>query len=215
MVSTTEVGGNKTPNSKTDWKKNKLKPAHQAPKFTGSATSDSVLYGKVITSGSNQDGQLLALATALLMYIAEKQFPNWAESIRNMTRKLQAEFIPPRVRKNTYGHADPAGDFIWNAPAVDTEEDYAHDIIIWKTGQASGLKQYDDYVNNGKYIMLAIQGQVEPSVWDKTKADVRFAAIEAAKCPVPLINLMKERATGTQSGLWPPLVYITHVQKNV
>ena len=75
MVSATEVGGNKTPNSKPDWKKNKVKPAHHAPKFTGSATSDSVLHGKVITSGSNQDGQLLTLATALLMYIAEKFLP--------------------------------------------------------------------------------------------------------------------------------------------
>ena len=163
----------------------------------------------------NQDGQLLALVSALLMYIAEQQFPNWAESLRNMTRKLQAEFMPTRVRKNTYGNPNPAGVFIWNAPAMDTEEDYAHDMIIWKTGQASGLKQYDDYVNNGEYLMLAIQGQVEPSVWDKTKADVRFAAIQAAKCPIALINLMKERATGTQSGLWPPLAYITHVQKNV
>ena len=132
-----------------------------------------------------------------------------------MTCKLQAEFIPQRVRKNTYGHADAAGVFIWNPPAVDTEEDYAHDIIMWKTGQASGLKQYDDYFNNGEYIILAIQGQVEPSVWDKTKADVRFPAIEAAKCPITLINLMKERATDTQSGLWPPLAYMTHIQKNV
>ena len=138
------------------------------------------------------------------MYIAEQQFPNWAESLRNMTRKQQAEFMPARVRKNAYG-TSPNGVFIWNAPAMESEEDYDHDITVWKTGQAAGLKQFDTYVNNGEYIMLAIQGQIESSVWDKTKADVRFAAIQAAKCPIALINLMKERATGTQSGLWPPL----------
>ena len=63
--------------------------------------------------------------------------------------------------------------------------------------------------------MLAIQGQVEPSLWDKTKGDVRFAAIEAAKCPIELIKLMKQRATGTQSGVWAPLAYFIHLQKNV
>ena len=82
MVSATEVGGNNTPDGKANQNKNKPKPKPaQAPKFTGSATSDSVLHGKVITSGSNQDAQLLTLATALLMHIAEKQFSNWAESI--------------------------------------------------------------------------------------------------------------------------------------
>ena len=208
MVSATEVGGNNTPDGKANRNKNKPKPKPaQAPKFTGSATSDSVLHGKVITSGSNQDAQLLILATTLQMYIAERRFAHWAESMRNMTRKLPAEFLPTRIRKNTYGN-EVAGVFVWNPPAMDTEEDYAHNTITWKTAQAAGQKQYDDYVNNGKYIMLAIQGQVETCVWDKTKADVRFAAIEAAKCPIALINLMKERATGTQSGLWPPLAYI-------
>ena len=74
--------------------------------------------------------QLLTLVSALLMYIVEQQFPNWSESLRNMTRKLQAEFIPTRVRKNTYGNPNPAGVFICNAPAMDTEEDCAHDMII-------------------------------------------------------------------------------------
>ena len=81
MVFAREVGGNKTPNSKASWKKNKLKPANQVPKFIGSATSDSVLHGKVITNGLNQDGQLIALVSALYGYIAEQQYPNWAESL--------------------------------------------------------------------------------------------------------------------------------------
>ena len=56
MVSATEVGGNRTPDSKANWNKNKLKPGNQVPKFNGVATTDSVLHGKVITNGSNQDG---------------------------------------------------------------------------------------------------------------------------------------------------------------
>ena len=56
MVSATEVGGNKTPNSKANWNQNKPKPGNQVPKFNGAATSDNVLHGNVITTGSNQDG---------------------------------------------------------------------------------------------------------------------------------------------------------------
>ena len=210
MVSTTEVGGNNPPNSKANWKKNKLKSGH-VPKFIGSATSNSVLHGKVVTNGSNQAGQLLVLVNSLFSYIAEQQLPNWAESLRNMVRKPQADFMPTRVRKSNYGNPGDIGEFIWNAPAVDTKEDYINDTTVWKTGQVSGMKQYQDYVNNGEYIMLAIQGQVEPSLWDKTRGDIRFAAIQTAKCPIDLMKLMKEQATGTQSGLWLPLAYITHL----
>ena len=46
MVSATEVGGNNTPDGKANRNKNKPKPKPaQAPKFTGSATTDSVLHG--------------------------------------------------------------------------------------------------------------------------------------------------------------------------
>ena len=202
MVSTMEVGGENAPNSTANWKKNKTKTG-QVPTFTGAATSDSVLHGKVVTNGSNQAGQLLTLGNAMFSYIAEKQLPNWAKSLRNMVRKPQADFIPARVRKTNYGVAGviPGDAFIWNAPAIDIEEDNINNVTVWKTGQVSGMKQYQDYMNNGEYIMLAIQGQVEPSLWDKTKGDVRFAAIEAAKCPIELIKLMKQQTTGTQSGV--------------
>ena len=132
-----------------------------------------------------------------------------------MTRKTQADFMPIRPRKQNYGGDDAQGVFQWNAPALDTEEDYISDKTIWDKGIAAGMKQYGDYVNNGEYLCLTIQGQVEPLLYDKTKADVRFAAIQTAKCPIALIILMKERATGTQSGLWPPLAYFAHLQKTV
>ena len=121
-----------------------------------------------------------------------------------MVRKPQADFIPARVCKTNYGAAgaNPGVAFVWNAPAINIEEDYINDVTVWKTGQVSGMKQYQDYVNNGECIMLDIQGQVEQSLWDKTKGDIRFAAIQAAKCPIELIKLMKQRVTGTQSGVW-------------
>ena len=123
MVSATEVGGNRTPDSKVNWNKNKLKPGNQVPKFNGAATSDSVFHGKVITNGSNQDGQLITLCNSLYNHIAIEQYPNWADSLRTMTRKLEADFIPIRPHKRDYGGDDAHGVFQWNAPALDTEDD--------------------------------------------------------------------------------------------
>ena len=179
MVSTTEVGGENAPSSKANWKKNKPKTVQVL--FISAATSDSVLHGKVVTNGLDQAGQLLTLGNALFNYIAEQQLPNWAESLQNMVRKTQTDFIPARVRKTNYGvaGANPRDAFVWNAPAINIEENYINDVTVWKTGQVSGMKQYQDYVNNSEFIMLAIQGQVEPSLWDKTKGDIRFPAIQA------------------------------------
>ena len=83
-----------------------------------------------------------------------------------MVCKTQADFIPARVHKTNYGvaGANPGDAFIWNAPAIDIKEDYINNVTVWKKGQVSGMKQYQDYMNNGEYIMLAILGQVEPSL---------------------------------------------------
>ena len=69
MVSNTD--GNKKPNSTADWKKNK--PNTGKIQFKGSATSDSVLYQKVVTNDRNQAGQILVLITALFRYVGDKQ----------------------------------------------------------------------------------------------------------------------------------------------
>ena len=56
MVSTTEVGGGNTPNGLAA-RKNQPKPNNKKPMgFKGDAKAESVLHGKVITSGSNQSG---------------------------------------------------------------------------------------------------------------------------------------------------------------
>ena len=72
---------------------------------------------------------------------------------------------------------------------------------IWDRRVTLGIRQWDNYVNNGEYIFLAIQGQVEPSLWDKTKDDTQFAAIQASKCPIELIILLKDRCIGTMTGV--------------
>ena len=133
MVSTTDVGGENAPNSKAKWKKNKPKTVQVL--FISAATSDSVLHGKVVTNGSDQAGKLLTLVNALFSHIADQQLPNWAESLRNMVRKTQADFIPARVRKTNYGTAgaNPGDAFVWNVLAIDTEEDYINDVTVWKT----------------------------------------------------------------------------------
>ena len=56
-------------------------------------------------------------------------------------------------------------------------------------------------MNNGEYIFLAIKGQVELSLWDQTKDDTRFVAIQASQCPIELIILLKDRCTGTMIGV--------------
>ena len=79
----------------------------------------------------------------------------------------------------------------------------------------TGINQWNKYKDNGESIFLAIQGQVEPSLWDKTKDDARFPAIQALKCPIALINLMKERCTGGTAGTWEPLAFIKQLDKTI
>ena len=133
-----------------------------------------------------------------------------------MEHKTQANFMTTKPRKQDYGVVDAVTDaFIWHAPALDSEEDYIGDCKIWDKNLAAGIKRWNEYVNNGEYIFLTLQGQVEPSLWDKTKDKARFAAIQTLKCPIALINLRKLRSTGTMNGVWEPLAYANQLQKTV
>ena len=98
MVSTTEVGGNKTPNSKANCK-NKPKPGTQVSKITGAATSNNVLHNKIITTGTNQDGQIITLVEAIPSFIVIHRYGEWAESFCSMERKIEADFMPTAPRK--------------------------------------------------------------------------------------------------------------------
>ena len=118
-----------------------------------------------------------------------------------MERKNEVDFMSTTVHKRDYGTVDAADVFHWRPDALDMEEEYNRDYKIWDRNVSAGIKQWRDYVNNGKYIFLTIQGQVEPSLWDKTKDDVRFAAVQTLKWPIALIKLMKDRSTRTMTGI--------------
>ena len=132
-----------------------------------------------------------------------------------MNRKTQANFIKTEPHKRHYSAVDAMDVFQWRAPALDLEEDYIRDCKTWDKNLAAGIKQWKEYVNNGEYLFLTIQGQVEPSFWDKTKDNARSAAIQTLKYPITLINLMKKRSTGTMDGIREPLAHVTQLQKTV
>ena len=56
---------------------------------------------------------------------------------------------------------------------------------------------------------------MKPSLRDKTKDNDRFAAIQTVKCPIALINLIKDRSTGTMTGVWQQLALITQYQRTL
>ena len=132
-----------------------------------------------------------------------------------MERKDQDHFMPADVGRSTYGAMNAANVFVWNENALETEDWYTQDMKVWDKSVSAGISQWNKYVNNRESLMLSIQGQVEPSLWDKTKADTRFAAIQASKCPIDLINLLKEKCTGGSAGVWPPLAYLRQLNKTI
>ena len=164
MVSTTEVDGNK-PNRQAAWK-NKPKLENKNLNFAGAAKSDSVLYQKVITSGTSQDRQIISIVESLPSYIGAKGYASWAESISGMERKDEDNFMPAQVNQRYYGTVNANGVFAWNVNTLDTEDEYNRDSKIWERNLTTGIKQWKDYVNDGEYLFLALQGQVERSLTD-------------------------------------------------
>ena len=61
------------------------------------------------------------------------------------------------------------------------------DKSLWGSKSKAGINNWNKYKQHRESIFLAIQGQVEPSLWDKTMDDPRFAAIETLKCLI-MIN---------------------------
>ena len=103
MVSTTQVGGGNTLNGLAA-RKNKPKPNNKKQVgFKGNVKAEIVLHLKVITSGSNQSGQIIVIVAALPSFIGDKGFPNWAESFRVRQRKTRDDFMPANVGRSSYG----------------------------------------------------------------------------------------------------------------
>ena len=133
-------------------------------------------------------------------YIGIKGYADWAESFLGMERKYKDDFMPTVVCRRDYGTVNAAGVFEWHADTLDTENEYNRDYKIWDRNVTAGIKQWKDYVNNGRFIFLAIQGQMEPSLWDKTKEDTRFPAVQVSNCQIEFIKLMKDTSTRTMTG---------------
>jgi len=185
--------------------------------FTGDARAESVLHKKVITSGTKQSGQIIAMETALSTYAGEKLYSGWAESIRNNERKSATDYMPAVVDRINYSHVNAAGDaIIWDGATylerVSSEDRFNRDNKLWDSESKLGINNWNKYEQHGEALFLVIKGQVEPSLWDKTKDDPAFAGVEALKCPIALLNLLKVRCTGTVPGVWGPLVYLEQVR---
>ena len=156
MISTIEVGGGGNTRNGPVARKNQ--PNNQKlVGFKGDAKAERVLHGRFVTNGSNQAGKIIAFVLNLSSYTGDTSFPNWAESIRPMQRKTQSDFMPADVGRSTYG-AINSGVFVWNRNALDTEDQYNRDMKIWDRSVILGTSQWNNYVNNGESICLAIQG---------------------------------------------------------
>ena len=118
-----------------------MKPGTQVSKFTGAATSDNVLHNKVITTGTNQDGQIITLVKAIPSFIGINHYAEWAESFCSMERKIEAVFMPTAPRKQDYGTVDDNGIFHWRPNTLDIEEDYNRDYKTWDKNLTAGMKQ--------------------------------------------------------------------------
>ena len=129
----------------TKKKKSKRNKKNRGGGFKGDATADSVLYNKVITPGKDQAAQIINLEAALSSHIGKEKFPDWAESIRNNTRKTRADFMPAIVSKLNYGAFNNAGAFEFagaNATEMyEQEQNYNIDKKIWESEQREGIRK--------------------------------------------------------------------------
>ena len=118
--------------------------------FKDDAKVENVLYGKVITSGSNQLEKIIVIVAALPSFIGDKSFPHWTESFRIMQRKTRDDFMPADVGRSAYGAVNQAGVFVWNGNAIVLEDDCNKAIKVWDRCVSLGIKNWENYENNGE-----------------------------------------------------------------
>ena len=115
-------------------------------------------------------------------------------------------------RSPGYGAFNPQDVFVWigamAAERYEQEERFARDSKIWDSEPRKGIRKWNKYKENGEALFLTIKGQIDPTLWDRTMDNAQFAAVETLKCPIALINLMKNRCTGAVTGLWGPLALL-------
>jgi hypothetical protein len=115
-MSTTPTRGSSTPpanggnNSNNGGRKgyqgnrnNKNNPKAKETQFKGLVGADTALYKKVVTEGPNQATQIVDVLDALVTYCGSKGHGKWAESITELTRFTEADFVGTPSSQSSYG----------------------------------------------------------------------------------------------------------------
>ena len=92
--------------------------------------------------------------------------------------------MPTRVSKSNYGvftGAD-ADIFVYHgvtpAERMDEEDRFCSDKLLWESESKARINNWNKYKQHAESIFLAIQGQVEPSLLDKTMDDPRLQPLK-------------------------------------
>jgi hypothetical protein len=183
--------------------------------FSGLAGSDTALYEKVVTIGSNQATQIINLINALVTHCGAKGYGKWAESITTIQVFRKQDFVgapPQQVDYGTVTTTNIVDTFKFDAFG---EESYKIEYDIWKAEFGIMLKDFKQYEKDASHIFLAVKGQFEPVAWDELDHEPRFTAIIAKQCPVQLISMLMETCSTNESLTWEPLGRIRHLRKSI
>ncbi|OEU05647.1 hypothetical protein FRACYDRAFT_258761, partial [Fragilariopsis cylindrus CCMP1102] len=212
------TGGNNTNNNggRTGYQGNRNRNNNNsnAPKrnqFKGLAGSDTALYEKVVTVGPNQSTQIVNLTDALVTYCGSKGYGKWAESITELNRFDEADFVGAPPSQSSYGTIT-ANVFTYSATGA---EQYKIAYDMWKARYNHTLKDFIEYEKNAIHIFLALKGQFEQIAWDDLQHDGRYATVVASQCPVQLIELLLETCSTNETSTWEPLARLRHIRKSI
>jgi hypothetical protein len=186
-------------------------PKTKKTQFKGLAGADTALYGKVVTVGPNQATQIVDVLDALVTYCGSKGYGKWAESITELTRFTEADFVGTPPSQSSYGTIT-ANVFTYSATGA---EQYKIQYDMWKARYNHTLGDFIDYEKNASYIFLVLKGQFETVAWEDLQYDVRYGAVMTPQCPVQLIELLLETCSTNESSTWEPLGRIRHFRKTV
>ncbi|OEU07145.1 hypothetical protein FRACYDRAFT_251618 [Fragilariopsis cylindrus CCMP1102] len=179
--------------------------------FKGLAGSDTALYEKVVTVGPNQSTQIVDLTDALVTYCGSKGYGKWAESITELNRFNEADFVGAPPSQSSYGTIT-ANVFTYSATGA---EQYKIAYDMWKARYNHTLKDFIEYEKNAVHIFLALKGQFEQIAWDDLQHDGRYATVVASQCPVQLIELLQETCSTNETSTWEPLARLRHIRKSI
>jgi hypothetical protein len=158
-MSSTQISGNSTPpatgaNSNNNCGRkdhrgsrnnNNIPNRVKKNQFIGLAGSDTAIYGKTVTTGSDQATQIIDLVDALITYYGAQGYGKWAESISELKRFTRRDFVGTPPQKASYGKitkVDKVDTFTFSTLC---EEDYKIDYDIWKAEFGITLKDYKQY----------------------------------------------------------------------